>query len=199
MDYTTVARVKEAIRIKENADDTYLAKLVTAASRYTDKWCAKSQRAADYFKLEWVADEECRAQVDQRGMILAWPRKNVIVSASTMQYRTTPIGEWTDVPAERIVVEASGYTVEGWTYIIAKPRTLFVRVTYLGGMAAIVDDVSPDLMEAVTLLAARMYREDESGLTDAMGIAELGTLQYTKALPERYVANVEKYLRPVPY
>lgn len=199
MDYTTVARVKSAIRIKENADDAYLQLLVTAASRYTDKWCAKSQRATDYFKLEWIGDEECRAQVDARGMILAWPRKNLIVSASSMQYRTTPIAEWTDVPAERIVVEPSGYTVEGWTYIRERPRTLFVKVAYLGGMAATVADISPDLTEAVTLLAARMYREDESGVTDAMGIAELGTLQYTKALPERYVANVEKYLRPVPY
>lgn len=199
MDYTTVARVKEAIRIKESADDAYLAKLVTAASRYTDKWCAKSQRAVNYFELAWVADEECRAQVDQRGMVLAWPRKNTVVSASSMQYRTSPISEWTDVPAERIVVEPSGYAVEGWVYLRERPRTLFVRVTYQGGVAATVADVPPDLMEAVTLLAARMYREDESGLTDAMGIAELGTLQYTKALPERYIANVEKYLRPVPY
>ena len=41
------------------------------------------------------------------------------------------------------------------------------------------------MVEAVSILAARFYREAETGLSDQMGVAELTTMVYTKAWPIR--------------
>jgi hypothetical protein len=64
-------------------------------------------------------------------------------------------------------------------------------------LAEDVEDLPADLIELATLLAARFYKEAETGLNDAIGVAELGTLIYTKAWPIRFVAMLEPFIRRV--
>jgi hypothetical protein len=49
------------------------------------------------------------------------------------------------------------------------------------------------------VLAARYYREAEGGLTDAMGIVEIGQLVYTKALPARVADMLKPFKRKIPW
>jgi hypothetical protein len=49
------------------------------------------------------------------------------------------------------------------------------------------------------VLAARFYKEAQGGLTDSVGVAELGMIMYTKALPVRFTEMLTKYLRVQPW
>jgi hypothetical protein len=51
------------------------------------------------------------------------------------------------------------------------------------------------MVEAVTILTARFYREAETGLGDAIGIAELSEMVYTKAWPIRVTDLLTVYKR----
>lgn len=199
MDYTTAARVKAHLRISGNGDDALLSVLATAASRAVDRKCAGSQAqdVEDYFALETVTDEEIRALAGGDGVLKCWPRKPVIASVSALAYRGSPLESWTTIETDRIQIE--GEMVAAWpaATLLAGPRR--VKLTYIGGYAASVDDLPADLVEAVTVLTARYYREAESGITDIIGIVEIGKLKYTKAIPERVVDMLAPYIRRIPW
>jgi hypothetical protein len=74
-----------------------------------------------------------------------------------------------------------------------------VQISYTGGYADTFDNLPADLVEAATVLAARYYREAEGGLTDAMGIVEIGQLVYTKALPARVADMLKPFKRKIPW
>jgi len=69
-----------------------------------------------------------------------------------------------------------------------------VKISFTGGFNPLPDD----LVNAATLLTIRFYKEVKTGLSDSIGIAELGMLQYTKAFPERLAAMLKPYRRIVP-
>lgn len=195
MDYTTVDLVKEALRISESGDDTLLARVVTAASRSVDRYCTGTGfDSDDYFALGTVTHEILSGYVDLEGRLIVWPRKPLINSVSSMEYRRTPLEAWVLVDSDRIEVSLSKVTT--WVDINdRKPRA--VRLTYVGGLAAEVGGLPADLVEAVTLLAARYYKEAEASLSDAIGVPELGTLMFTKAMPIRVFKLLEPYKRVV--
>lgn len=87
MDYTTLALVKEAIRTTKATDDALLTRLVTAASRATDRLCGQSDRALNYFLYEAVSAEELTGKTDVQGRITCWPHKSIIASVSAVQYK----------------------------------------------------------------------------------------------------------------
>jgi len=195
MDYTDLARVKRALGNTETGDDTLLGELITRASRAIDRKCCNA-RADDYFAMAAVAGETLRnAQVDARGNLLCWPHKPVVTSIAALSYRSSPLSSWSDVNLD--VVEVEGCRVTAWLKL---PRQkLTVLVSYTGGLGATVDDLPADLVEAATVLTVRFYREVKSGLTDTIGVAELGTLQYTKAWPSRVLDMLRPYMRVEPW
>lgn len=198
MDYTTLAITKEALRVKEDVDDNLLVRVITAASRAVDKACGGSQQAANYFELETIANEEIKGQMDVAGKLLCWPHKSIIQAVTALSYRFTPLHGWTTVEVSRLTTD--GRAVTAWTYLNTELRgPCFIRVSYTGGHAALVSDLPEDFVEAVSLLAARFYREAETGLTDSIGVAELGTLTYTKAWPQRARDMLFPYTRRVPW
>ena len=76
------------------------------------------------------------------------------------------------------------------------------KVTKLTGAPA----VRRRLMEmgittAATVQAIRLYKEARSGLGDSIGVAELATMVYTKAFPQRVTEtlNVGNYARIAPW
>lgn len=199
MDYTSAARVKSALKVTGTGDDTLLATLVTAASRAIDRKCAgaKAADATDYFALETVTAETLRALVDGEEVLHCWPHKPVITAVSSLSYRQTPLEDWTSVDAERIMMD--GGQVMAWPTETLQPGRYYVQISYTGGYADTVDNLPADLVEAATVLAARYYREAEGGLTDAMGIVEIGQLVYTKALPARVADMLKPFKRKIPW
>ncbi len=198
MDYTTAARVKAHLRIQGAGDDALLAVLATAASRAIDRKCTQSPapEAVGYFALE-TRSETLRGLVDGRGVLQVWPHKPDLSSVESLAYRHTPLEAWLAVATERLAL--TGGQVEVWPVETLRPGRYAVQMTYTGGYGADVDALPADLVEAATVLAARYYREAETGLTDAMGIAEIGQLVYTKAMPARVEELLQPFVRRVPW
>lgn len=196
MDYTTVERVKQEIRSTKTSDDALLAKLITAASRAIDRKCTgvPDNEAIDYFKLETKTAEEIPGQINNKGVVLCAPRKPIVVSVSSFEYRTTPIQQWTSVPADRLQVDGTQVTAYP-IYVVDYSCRAMVRLTYSGGLAATVEALPADLVEAATILAVRFYREAETGLSDVIGVADLGTMSYTKAWPVRVLEQIQPFKR----
>jgi uncharacterized phiE125 gp8 family phage protein len=199
MDYTSATRVKSALKITGTGEDTLLATLVTAASRAIDRKSTGAQAtdAADYFTLETVSGETLRAFVGHDAVIRVWPHKAVITAVSSLSYRQTPLEDWTSVDTDRIMMD--GGQVMAWPTETLLPGTYYVQLSYTGGYADDVENLPADLVEAATVLAARYYRENETGLTDAVGIAEIGQMVYTKAMPARVLDMLRPFERPVPW
>jgi hypothetical protein len=195
MDYTTVAQVKAALGTTEVADDAILATTITAASRAIDKHCTGAVQAADnYFELGNVANEQIWGVVDQNGALVCWPRKPIITAISALSYRASPREDWTAVNLSWLNID--GGQVAAWLGLADRsPR--WVKISYTGGLADSAASLPADLIEAATVLTIRFYRESKSGLTDTIGVAELGMLIYTKALPIRVVEMLRPYKRVV--
>lgn len=197
MDYTDLATVKGALRIENVTDDTLLQRLITAASRTVDRLCGQSDRATDYFKSETVTDELLSAQVDVNGHLIAWPHKSIITSACAMSYQLSPLQSWQTV--DPTLLRTDGHDITAWTYLMRQRSKVLVKVTYVGGHSGSWSTLPADLVEATTVMVGRFYREAETGLTDAIGVAELGTLTYTKSWPTRVREMLYPYTRRMPW
>lgn len=199
MDYTSVARVKAHLRVAVTTDDALLAVLVTAASRAIDRRCTQAAAAdvADYFALETAITETLVAYPDQFGVLHVWPHKPVVASVTALAYRDTPMATWSSIATDRIQVLDAAVAAWPTATLLAMPYT--AQITYSGGYATTVEGLPADLVEAATVLAARYYREAETGLTDALGIVEIGQLVYTKAIPERVADMLEPFKRRIPW
>jgi hypothetical protein len=192
VDYTTLALVKAAIGASETSEDETLARLITAASRAVDRFCAAPD---DYFQRAEVRAEVGRALVDSAGRLRFWPRKPQVWAVSALAYRGYPAQGWIGLDTGLITLRRCEVTA--WVGISGR-EPLEVRCDYDGGLATDVTGLPADLVEAVTVLAARWYNESKAGLSDVIGVSELGTVFFSKALPQRVVRLLEPYQRSVP-
>ena len=192
MDYTTVDLVKQALGGTEDSDDPSIQDYVTRASRFIDRYTAQSLSAENYYLLENVSNETISGQVDVEGHLVCWPHKPLVASVSALAYRMNPMHSWVDADVSRVTTE--GGKVKLWNGSLLRVR-MMVKISYSGGMAAETESLPADLIEAATILAIRFYKEAKTGLTDSIGVAELGTLVYTKALPVRLVEMLKPYKR----
>lgn len=192
MDYTTVANVKAALGATSTAGDVQLATLVTRASRAIDRQLYP--RGPDNYLLLETVTEIGLGYVDGFNVLHYWPRKPRVTTITSLMVRETPRRTWEALSLDDIAVD--GYHVQG--YELSTTGKLWVSLAYTGGLASDVASLPADIVEVATVLAVRFYREAESGLTDAIGVAELGTLTYTKALPARVVEMLKPYVRRVP-
>lgn len=118
-----------------------------------------------------------------------WPPKPVIESVSYLAYRFSPHESWRELdPAKADTFKMS----VSWNGVDGRGKVQ-VKLSCIGGFLTLPDD----LVNAATLLSVRLYKEVKSGLSDSIGVAELGMLQYTKAFPERMVAMLKPYKRIV--
>ena len=199
MDYTTVDYVKGAMHISEDADDAVIQRFVTAASRTLDLLCGRSNKAANYFMLEDVVDEQLTGRVNALGHLCVWPHKAIVNSVKSLSYSARPQDTPQAADPGSIAVTRM-ITVEAWQTLFYRPSAgYFVKISYNGGYSASADSLPADFVEMATLLAGRFYREAESGMNDSIGIAELGVLTYTKALPQRVKEMIRNYTRTVPW
>jgi len=193
MDYTDLSRVRAAMGMQESdaAEESVLATCITSASRAIDRRCTGVIDSDNYFELAEVAGEEIRVVVDRQGRIVCWPHKPLIHTVSALAVRRWPIQPWSELEVDTL--EIDGGLIVAWGGFDRGPARL--RLSYTGGLASAIDDLPADLVEAATVMAARFYREAKSSLADTSGLAELGTLQYTKAIPVRVAEMLRPYKR----
>lgn len=199
-DYTTTTRVKQEIHSisGSSVDDPLLELLVTAASRAWDRLCTGTPEAIDYFISGSVVGEVLKGQVDYTGgMILCYPHKPVITSVQSFAYQENVVKTSYSVDVSRVEVDGPVVRAYPSSMPLAFPSQCRVTISYVGGLGATYADLPADLQEAVAILAIRFYREAETGLADQMGVAELGQLMYTKALPVRVQEIMQVYKRNV--
>lgn len=200
MDLTTLANVKLEARVKVSGDDTLLAMLITRASDAIGKYCAKSVSAdSSFFLKENVADEILSMPavgMDAEGTIKCWPHKSRIHSVAKFEYRMSSLDSWHEVDLAR-VTPVSDIAVWVVGKVTRKSHLMQARLSYDGGLATTVATLPSDLQEAATVLTVRYYREAEGGLSDAIGLAETGSIIYSKAMPARVVQLLQPYIRPV--
>lgn len=178
--------MKRALGSVENADDALLAELITQASRAIDRYCGGVD---NYFIKETLSNVILRGYVSGDGVLWCWPPKPVIESVSYLAYRFSPHESWRELdPAKADIFKMS----VSWNGVDGQGRVQ-VNLSFTGGFSPLPDD----LINAATLLSVRLYKEVKSGLSDSIGVAELGMMQYTKAFPERMVAMLKPYKRVV--
>jgi hypothetical protein len=198
MDYTELTRVKSEMQSSKTTQDALLSTLITSASRAIDRKCTgvPDPDAVDYFKLEPKTGELLNGIINNAGNILVYPHKPLITLVSSFEYRLRPFDPWESVDVGRIAVD--GKRAEAYPQTVKYLSTRCqVRISYTGGFAALSADLPSDLIEAATVLAIRYYKEAETGLSDAIGVAELATMVYTKAIPVRVLDMLQPYIRTV--
>jgi len=192
MDYTTRAIVKDAMGATSTANDTTIDRVVTAVSRFIDRYLTGKAIGSDnYLMSESITAEVLSARVYQAQQVIVWPRKPAIDSVTAFAYRIRPDDAWTDVDLSYIEIE--GHAVQAWFAMQAE--TCKVQISYTGGLAASVAGLPGDIIEAATALCVRFFREDVTGLSDAIGVDELGTLIYSKSIPARVREMLAPYKR----
>ncbi|KPL82654.1 hypothetical protein SE15_11185 [Thermanaerothrix daxensis] len=186
MDYTTIAAVKRALGSGENADDVLLTELITQASRAIDRYCGGGD---NYFVRETLSDVLLQGLISSDGVLWCWPPKPVIENVSYLAYRISAREDWRELNPAHAEVFKNSVLYHG----VDGKGKVWVKIAFTGGFSPLPDD----LVNAATLLSVRFYKEIKSGLTDSIGVAELGMLQYTKALPERVQLMLKPYKRVV--
>jgi hypothetical protein len=203
MDYTTYDRFMQALHSESSTldpspDKTLVDQLITAASRAFDRLCTgvPDAESDDYFQLETITNEILLGQISRYGQVFLYAHKPVVTAVSALSYRVRIKDAWT--PIDLAEVYWTGPRIEAYPTGIAHFSTrCWVKATYTGGLAATTAALPADLQELVTLLAIRFYREAETGITDVIGVAELGTLVYTKAWPTRVEQGLVPFRRRV--
>lgn len=209
MDYTTLVQVLGMIGNGQDPtprpspapyDDTVIAAAITAASRAIDRMVTgDSSHASDnYFQTGTLTDEIIKAQVNKDGDIIAFLHKPACSQPTALayQFRYNPALPWQAINPNLVTVENYAATV--WTGTL-RQGPIMVKITYSGGLGAAVANLPEDLQRAAAILAARYYKEGKTGLADVMGIAELGTNTYTKAVPLEVLQILSPYTRPTPW
>lgn len=199
MDYTTVTRMKQAMDSKETAQDLILAEYVTRASRILDKLCTSQPNVKDYFKLEEVTDEILtNGVVNYANVLTIYPHKPVIESVSSMAWRLSLREAWRPIDLTYTIVEDGSVAYEG---NIPQVQRIYTKISYTGGLGATVEDLPADFIDIATVTAVRLFKEERSGMSDVVGVVELGTLSYQKAWPARVLEmiNAGGYARIPPW
>ena len=200
MDYTDISTVKSEMHIVSGSsvDDVLLGKLITSASRAWDRKCTGVPDALDYFASGSIVGEVLVGQVDHTGSkIICYPHKPIVNSVQSFSYQRNITQSLYTVDVSRVEPYGPKVTAYPNNLSFDFPSQCMVVLNYTGGLGATLADLPADMVEAVTILVARFYREAETGLGDAIGVAELGSMVYTKAWPIRVKETAEYYRRKV--
>lgn len=160
---------------------------VTAASR----WFDSQTYVRSGFAYEPVTDTK-EAYIDRDGYVevpLSKP-KVVMSDVTSVTFQATPMSEVLTLDLTK------GWILDNYFLKIAPEnyiptRNGLITVTYSGGYNPVPDNIQ----WAVTNMAARFYKERDSGYSDVIGSADTGIFQYKKAMPADVKAVVLSYMR----
>lgn len=159
----------------------------SAASRWFDT-ITYNQSGVGY---EAITDKKT-AYIDNDGFITI-PLSKPIVKIEDVQsisFQSSPLE-----PVDTLDI-SKAWIEDNYFLIVAAQRTYLrkngmANVTYSGGFNPVPDDI----VQAVTVMAARFYKERDSGYSDVIASTETGVLQYQKAMPADVKMVVDKYRR----
>lgn len=197
MDYTNLDEVHAAMQgdITITGQDTILSNYIARASRLIDTLSTgiNGRDAADYFTQADVVNEILtNGTIDYHGDLYFYPHKYMINSVASFNYRYSLHSPWTSGDVTYINVQNEEVMFEGG---LCGADRIYVQVSYNGGLAEDQADLPEDFIDLVTMIAVRLYKEARGNYTDAIGIAELGTMIYTKSFPARFLETLPMYQR----
>ena len=200
MDYTSLDEVHTAMQGDDTitVQDSILSKYITKASRLMDMLATGvyDYSSQDYFTKADVTNEYLTNGVISNGALTIYPHKAVINSVASLSYKYRLKDAYTIADTASISPEVDSVYYEGW---IPYQERVYVQISYNGGFASDEADLPPAFIDLATMIAVRLYKEARGNYTDAIGIAELGTMIYTKSFPARFLETLPMYQRTVPW
>lgn len=109
-----------------------------------------------------------------------------------VRYQQAPWSPEWSAPVSRVWWDDESYIVRVWLqdFVPALPFSkVRVKVTYAGGYT--LDEMPADIRRATAILAARLWKEKDSGYSDVIGNTDFGVLQYTQAAPKDVLAMLQ--------
>jgi hypothetical protein len=200
MDYTDLAKVKSYMDSQESANAAaILPQFISAASRDLDKLCTSQPNVSDYFLQEDVVDEVLtNGVIDWMGRLTVFPHKPIVNSVVSLSYRFQLRDSYVVADTTLISVEQEMVVFEGQ---LPYSEKCYVKISYNGGLGLTTADLPLDLQDIAAVQAVRLFKEARSQLGDSIGVAELGTMVYTKAFPIRVIDTLQVggYVRIAPW
>ena len=184
MDYTDLTSVKNAMDSEQSYKDTVLSDYITRASRTLDRIATSQPVGSDnYFMQEDIVDEFLsNAAIETGGILTVWPHKPVINSVLSMSYKYSLNASWITCDMTRVLAQQDAVIFEG---ACSWAERVYVQISYNGGLGKTVADLPKDFINVATVEAVRLYKEARAGMSDVVGVVELGTVTYTKAFPSQ--------------
>lgn len=169
---------------------TAITKVLASASRSVDDLTYYSNVG---FNQETIT-ENIRGFVRNDGSILIPAKKPIVQSVSSLTLQNTPMDTPVSVPVGNL--DINGYNVTAYLLNTSfapcsGSREVKVALSYVGGFTTIPDDI----VRSAIVLAARFYKEKDSGFSDVIGNADLGIMQYKKSAPAEVMAMLKNYIR----
>jgi hypothetical protein len=212
MDYTTIQEVTQEGRIKEvdgagaptnAAEKALLNRLITRASRRIDHHCTGRQTldANNYFYSETKTAEPFVGWLNSYGDLTFYLHKPYITAVTAISWTPDLGTAYADLSAAdlaRCWIDGSPLITVRMG-IASRPQKVYGKITYAGGLSATPAGLPDDLRGAATMLTLRLYRMGETGMSDEVGVTDLGTIIYTTALPIDVVNALLDYVRAAPW
>jgi hypothetical protein len=184
----TISAVKNAHTIGSPVvNGTIVSNYVSPASRWFDSVTFNQSG----FGYETVTEKKS-AYIGTDGFITIPLSKPMVDINDVMDvtFQSTPLDPIDSLDISKAWIE------DNYFLNIATPRTYYRKtgqatVVYSGGYNPVPDDI----VQAVTVMAARFYKERDSGYSDVIASTETGVMQYQKAMPADVKMVVDKYRR----
>jgi hypothetical protein len=169
---------------------TAITKVLASASRSVDDLTYYTNVG---FNQETVTDN-IRAYIQNDGNILIPAKKPIVNSVTSLIIQNTPIDIAYSIPIGNL--DINGYIVTAYianTAYVPPVSSREVRATlvYSGGY----NTLPSDIVRSAIVLAARFYKEKDSGFSDVIGNVDLGIMQYKKGAPAEVMAMLKNYIR----
>ena len=188
-DYASASQVKSRLDITGSDYDTVLGELVTAASRWVDRYCrlpedafAVDSDSTRYYDEGAVVDDmlyldaplaQVTSVVNGDGTTLSsssywlWPRNRSGEPAWGIRLKSTERWLFSDVDSEIAVTGRFGYSTTAPSAVV----------------------------EATAALAAWLFKRYQAAMSDGTANFELGQLVYSDAMPKQVRAMLETFQR----
>lgn len=189
-DYCTAAQIKGAgrLNITDTTYDTQLAEIITAASRWIDRYCVDG--VTDAFAVSTDSTRRFdRESID--GMTLALDAPLLSVTSITngagtalqsTEYRLTPVnGRY--ATQVRMLSAGPGWEVGSEEQVVIVGKWGF----------ALTANMPAPVTEACAMLAGWMLKRWQMALADATANQDLGSVIYGESMPKQVLALLEPY------
>lgn len=173
-------------------DVTPFGPVAEAASRLVD---ALTWSPAEGFAYA-EAEEVHHAVADRDGNLTVTVNRFPVREVLEFRYQERPwLPEWS-APVNEVWFEDDTYIVRAFVadFVPATPgRRVRVKVHYVGGYQD--GEMPAGIRRATAILAARLWKEKDSGYSDVIGSPDFGLLQYREAAPKDVVAMLSPWRR----